>query len=341
MLCSFDAVSRASSLLCQVAVPEGLPLAVTVALAFATRRMTSQNLLVRVLSSCEIMANANVICTDKTGTLTQNKMSVVAGSIGVHCKFVESLAEHGDRVNANDDLKAEGGEAAEGQEAPSASAPPPRREGRLDFSADMADVSKIINPALRRLFNESVALNSNAFEGTDEHGNQGFVGSKTETALLAFCKEQGWEPYQQVRDSKEIVQALPFDSTRKASAVVAKLPNGKFRFYVKGASEILQKRSTKHVFIANPASRSFSDLDKKELENEDAQLKDVEFTDETRANVSLISLACLPRMSQMAHKHTNFYLLAGRTHYHFLRQPMPADYCLVLPRLLVLAAQRS
>ena len=63
-----------------VAVPEGLPLAVTLALAFATKRMTKENLLVRVLSSCETMANATVICTDKTGTLTQNKMSVVAGS---------------------------------------------------------------------------------------------------------------------------------------------------------------------------------------------------------------------------------------------------------------------
>ena len=54
----------------------GLPLAVTLALAFATKRMTSENLLVRVLSSCEIMANASVICTDKTGTLTQNLMTV-------------------------------------------------------------------------------------------------------------------------------------------------------------------------------------------------------------------------------------------------------------------------
>lgn len=265
-----------------MAVPEGLPLAVTVALAFATRRMTSQNLLVRVLSSCEIMANANVICTDKTGTLTQNKMSVVAGSIGVHCKFVDRLAEHGDRVNANDDLRT--GENNQG-EAATSQAPPPRREGRLDFSVDMGDISKIMNPSLKKLFNESVALNSTAFEGTDEQGNQGFVGSKTETALLSFCKDQGWAPYQQVRDSKEIVQALPFDSTRKASAVVAKLSNGQYRFYVKGASEILQKRSTRHVFVPNPASQSFSDLDRKELDNEDAQIRDLEFTDETRSNV--------------------------------------------------------
>lgn len=48
-----------------VAIPEGLPLAVTLALAFATRRMTKQNLLVRVLGSCETMGTATVVCTDK------------------------------------------------------------------------------------------------------------------------------------------------------------------------------------------------------------------------------------------------------------------------------------
>lgn len=265
-----------------MAVPEGLPLAVTLALAFATKRMTKENLLVRVLSSCEIMANATVICTDKTGTLTQNRMSVVAGSIGVHCKFVDRLAEHGDRVNANDDLKIDEKSANEAEQP---SNPPPRREGRKDFSSDMADISKIIHPGLRKLFNESVALNSTAFEDTDEHGDKGFVGSKTETALLSFCKEQGWTSYAQLRDSTEIVQALPFDSTRKASAVVAKLPDGTYRFYVKGASEILQKRSTQHVFVANPASESFSDLDKKEAENDSASVKTVAFNDETRGNV--------------------------------------------------------
>ena len=59
----------------------GLPLAVTLALAFATKCMTKENLLVRVLGSCETMANASVICTDKTSTLTQNVMTIVAGPL--------------------------------------------------------------------------------------------------------------------------------------------------------------------------------------------------------------------------------------------------------------------
>jgi len=60
-----------------VAVPEGLPLAVTIALAYSVQKMLLDNNLVRHLHACETMGNATTICSDKTGTLTLNRMTVV------------------------------------------------------------------------------------------------------------------------------------------------------------------------------------------------------------------------------------------------------------------------
>ena len=60
-----------------VAVPEGLPLAVTISLAFSVKKMLHDHNLVRHLDACETMGNATAICSDKTGTLTTNRMTVV------------------------------------------------------------------------------------------------------------------------------------------------------------------------------------------------------------------------------------------------------------------------
>lgn len=59
-----------------MAVPEGLPLAVTISLAYSVGKMKEENNLVRYLAACETMGGANNICSDKTGTLTKNQMTV-------------------------------------------------------------------------------------------------------------------------------------------------------------------------------------------------------------------------------------------------------------------------
>lgn len=229
-----------------VAVPEGLPLAVTLALAFATKRMTKENLLVRVLGACETMANATVVCTDKTGTLTQNVMSVVAGSIGVNGKFVQRIQEFGNRTNAD---------AARG-----------------DFSIEMKELNNVMSPTFSNLLNDAIVLNSTAFEDiSQETGEPEFVGSKTETALLRFCKELGWKNYKETRESAKVIQMVPFSSERKASAVVIQLKNGKHRAFFKGASEILTKLCTKHVHVEDRVASE--------------EVREVAFTQESKANI--------------------------------------------------------
>ncbi|XP_027343471.1 calcium-transporting ATPase 9, plasma membrane-type-like [Abrus precatorius] len=76
-----------------VAVPEGLPLAVTLTLAYSMRKMMADKALVRRLSACETMGSATTICSDKTGTLTLNQMTVVEAYVG------------GKKLNPPDDLR--------------------------------------------------------------------------------------------------------------------------------------------------------------------------------------------------------------------------------------------
>ncbi|KAH0791010.1 calcium-translocating P-type ATPase, PMCA-type family protein [Histomonas meleagridis] len=83
-----------------VAVPEGLPLAVTISLAYSMRKMMSDNNFVRHLYACETMGNATIICTDKTGTLTMNQMNVERVIIGDKDINVNELDE-----NVNDKYK--------------------------------------------------------------------------------------------------------------------------------------------------------------------------------------------------------------------------------------------
>lgn len=82
-----------------VAIPEGLPLAVTIALAYSTKKMYADKCFIRVLAACETMGNATNICSDKTGTLTENRMTVVAGWFANKIYDEESFSRSRDELH--------------------------------------------------------------------------------------------------------------------------------------------------------------------------------------------------------------------------------------------------
>ncbi|KAK5687928.1 plasma membrane calcium [Elasticomyces elasticus] len=209
-----------------VAVPEGLPLAVTLALAFATTRLYKANNLVRILKSCEVMGNCSTVCSDKTGTLTTNVMTVVTGTFGD--------LSFDDKNQAGDEVKS-------------------------------SAFARMLSKDKQRHLIESMALNSTAFEAED-NGVATFVGSKTETALLTFAKTLGMGNLAEERANASIVQLMPFDSARKCMGAVQKLPTGSYRLLVKGASEILLghcsfvKSSVGVAALGGPQRESLEDV---------------------------------------------------------------------------------
>ncbi|KAJ5918452.1 hypothetical protein N7466_010444 [Penicillium verhagenii] len=197
-----------------VAIPEGLPLAVTLALAFATTRMVKENNLVRVLRACETMGNATVICSDKTGTLTQNKMTVVAGTWGSNQSFSQSSEIELDATN--------------------------------NSPMSTAEAFKKLSGPVRDLIVKSVALNSTAF-AEDKNGRKEFLGSKTEVALLQMAQDYLGMDLVSERGSAKIVQLIPFDSARKCMGVIYQNSGAGYRLLVKGASELMVAACSKQI----------------------------------------------------------------------------------------------
>ena len=88
------------------AIPEGLPLAVSISLSFSSKKMKAENNLVRNLNSSETMGSATHICSDKTGTLTQNKMTVMACMLNGVAHMIDHQREK-DTLLANVKAQAE------------------------------------------------------------------------------------------------------------------------------------------------------------------------------------------------------------------------------------------
>uniref|UniRef100_A0A8C5DT71 Calcium-transporting ATPase n=2 Tax=Gouania willdenowi TaxID=441366 RepID=A0A8C5DT71_GOUWI len=204
-----------------VAVPEGLPLAVTISLAYSVKKMMKDNNLVRHLDACETMGNATAICSDKTGTLTTNRMTVVQTYIGdVHYRVIPDPGQ--------------------------------------------------INPHTLEILVNAIAINSaytsKILPPDVEGGLAKQVGNKTECGLLGFVLDLQ-QDYEQVREQmpeERLYKVYTFNSVRKSMSTVIKLPDGSFRLYSKGASEIMLKKCS-YILEANGEARTFRPRDRDEM----------------------------------------------------------------------------
>ena len=142
-----------------VTAPEGLFLAVTSASAFVTNRMLRDNSLVRHLRQCETMGNATTVCSDKTGTLTQNQMTVVSGTLRATLSFSDKKP----KVPTTAPLESTG-------------------------DASPSEFISTLSKDVKNLLLQSIAQNTTAFEG-EHDGHRTFIGSKTEVALLDFARD--------------------------------------------------------------------------------------------------------------------------------------------------------
>ncbi len=183
------------------AIPEGLPVAFTITLALGVNRMARRNAIVRRLPAVETLGSTTVIGSDKTGTLTQNRMTVTeVWAAGRHHVLV------GEAVSGRFEVVPE------------------------DRGRDAPDTA-----VLARTLLAGVLTNEAEAYVTDE-GLQ-VVGDPTETALLVAAMTVGIQP-EETREDHRLVAEIPFESEARYSAAVCVGPDsGAHVMYVKGAPE--------------------------------------------------------------------------------------------------------
>jgi Ca2+-transporting ATPase len=185
-------------------VPEGLPAVVTITLAVGIREMARRRALLRRLSAAESLGQASVICTDKTGTLTQGEMTVQAVWLAAGAVEVSGV-----------------GYAPEG-----------------GFEVDGAEVEIASRPDLIALVRSAVLCNRATVEPSDE----GWLarGDPTEAALVTLARKAG---ELRPANFAPLVEH-PFDTGRKRMSVVVGESDGGATVHVKGAPEVILELCT-------------------------------------------------------------------------------------------------
>ena len=200
-------------------VPQGLMPTLTLALSMAVIRTTKRHTLIKKLSSVETLGCTNVICTDKTGTLTTNEMSVK--KIWLNDKVIEVTGS--------------------GYEP----------TGSFSFAGNTATPQAFKDDGLELLMRTG-ALCSTAklVHPSAEQNYWSIIGDPTEGALLVLAKKAGFD-YEQQRTDCRVQKRFPFESVRKRMSSVNKLPDGCLCAFVKGAPRELLEISDKIVLGKN------------------------------------------------------------------------------------------
>jgi Ca2+-transporting ATPase len=218
-------------------IPEGLPAIVTVSLALGVQRMAKNNAIVRKLSSVETLGSVSVICTDKTGTLTENKMMVRKIYTGLNeDKDYNSFIEKYNRTD------------------------------RSSFKENLDLKNLDIRHALKILLENAVLCNDARYIDKEKGG---ITGDPTEVALIEMGNLYSID---KAILEKEYPRAMeePFDSDRKMMTTINKIPAGvsndsgnKYILFSKGAPEVIADKCSK--IIKNGKIENLTDTDRKKI----------------------------------------------------------------------------
>jgi Ca2+-transporting ATPase len=208
------------------AVPEGLPAVVTMTLALGLQRMAKRNALVRKLPSVETLGSVNVICSDKTGTLTRNEMTV-REIVTASARFQVTGSGYAPQ---GEFLRRELSDSPTG--LPSSGSPSSGASPSAENSVQAMEDSELhpLLVAAARCNNATVRLRENTPDSWH------VIGDPTEGALMVAAMKAGVNLKE---DGYSVLFEIPFDSERKTMSVVTRRPDGSIVMHSKGAPEVI------------------------------------------------------------------------------------------------------